>query len=274
MSLRSTLVKWGLKYYGAARIKRAYEGYGYEQFLVTGPQGCGKTTYGLLIMYDIYRDWDLVLQNVHYDPLPAIRDLKRRLERVKSKLRSKTGYKRDRLPVVLFDDAGKHFSKYLLGLGSWYYYQAVLINYMFNTIRTVCAATIFTSPDEDILKEIRKKSWLRGEPYYIHGYEDPRREIRFLRIRYTTLGFKYGKTVFIDRFRVDAIPSDVRAEVDLKRIEAMEELYDELEDVINKIKEKIESDEKLPPKAQRFAKALGLLKSSNNTRKGGRGSEN
>jgi len=83
------------------KIRSAVKRYDFESAFLVGPQGMGKTTYGMLVLYEIYRDWDLVLHYTVFDPRPVLYELKECLT---------TGR---RIPTILFDDAGIHLSKYL-----------------------------------------------------------------------------------------------------------------------------------------------------------------
>ena len=49
------------------------------------------------------------------------------------------------------------------------FYITRLLNGLINLARTLVAGTIYTSPDMDILKELRKKAWIVAEPTALYG---------------------------------------------------------------------------------------------------------
>lgn len=199
------------------RILGAFRRGGYECLFVQGPQGIGKTTYAMLILYEIYRDWDLVLHYTVFDPRDVLGELEYCLARGK------------RIPAVLFDDAGIHLSKYLYSVDPE---LAATINALFNMARTVVAGVIMTSPDMDVLKELRKKSWWVGEPIALHGRDRPERAVKLYYKRILVSGKVCHKPVALDRYRLDQVPPEVRREYDLKRRLA-------LKPVIQRLREKL-----------------------------------
>ena len=198
-------------------ISSAYRRYDFVSAFIIGPQGIGKTTYAMLVAYEVYRDWDRVLGNLYFDPREA-------LPRLKEALR--TG---ERIPLVIFDDAGMHLSKYLISSNYEGFHLTRLLNALINLARTLTAGVVYTSPDMDILKELRKKAWIVAEPLAPHGKAKPQRVARLYRKRILASGKVAIQKLGLDEYDLRAIPSDVRREYEEKRKQAMEPLLDELE---------------------------------------------
>ena len=186
---------------------------------VIGPQGSGKTTYAMLVLHEVYGDWDEVLKHLYFDPREALPELKEALQ---------TGR---RIPLMVFDDAGLHLSKYLISSNREGFHLARLINGLVNLIRTLTAGVVYTSPDMDILKELRKKAWAVAEPTAPHGVEDPSRVAKLYRKRIAPSGKVYIHKLGYDAYDLRAIPADVRKEYEEKRRAAMEPLLQELENL-------------------------------------------
>ncbi len=199
----------------------ALKRYDYEQAFIIGKQGVGKTTYALLVMYEVYQDWDRVLHYTVFDPREVLPEFREAL---------KTG---KRIPVVLFDDAGFHLSKYLWSVDRDSQRLALTINALFNLIRTICAATIFTSPDLDVLKELRKKSWIVGQPVAPSGVHQPYRIMRLYRKTIMPDGRISVRYFAEDHYDLRAVPADVRKEYEEKRRAAIEPLLEMLEEVLD-----------------------------------------
>jgi len=130
-------------------IEDAWSKTGFVSALIFGMQGAGKTTYALRTAYAVYGSWEEALRHLFFDPLPAL------------ELLQEANEKGERVKLVIFDDAGWWLSKYL-----WYVEGGIstifAINGLFNLIRTLCSAVIFTSPlVNDVLKPLREKCWLR-----------------------------------------------------------------------------------------------------------------
>jgi len=133
--------------YLAEVIEKAYENYEFECIMIQGKQGSGKTHYALYTLRSLYGSWEEALYNLVFNPfstLPRLRDAVANEYRIKA---------------MCYDDAGKWLSKYL------YFFKGgkfivMSMNSLINLMRTCCAAIIYTSPDPDILKELRKKVWI------------------------------------------------------------------------------------------------------------------
>jgi len=203
------------------KVLNAYKRHDFENLFIIGPQGMGKTTYAMLVLYEVYDgDWDKVLEYLTFDPREMLPKLKEALH---------TG---ERIKLIVFDDAGIHLSKYLWSLDKEAQQVALLMNSLFNIIRTICAGVIFTSPDMDILKELRKKSWWVGEPRAPSGKNDPRRFMILYRKRILVTGVTRVSKKAIDEYDLRLIPDDVRKEYEEKRKAAIEPLLGKLEELL------------------------------------------
>ena len=201
----------------ARLISSAYRRYDFVSAFVVGPQGIGKTTYAMLVAYEVYGDWNRVLENLYFDPREALPRFREALASGK------------RIPLVIFDDAGMHLSKYLVSSGREGFHLARLLNSLINLARTLVAGIIYTSPDMDVLKELRKKAWVVAEPKAPHGKAKPQRVAVLYRKRILASGKVAIQKLGLDEYDLRAIPADVRKQYEEKRRRAMEPLLEELE---------------------------------------------
>jgi len=216
----------------------AYRRYDFENLFIIGPQGMGKTTYAMLVLYEVYKDWDEVLHYLVFDPRDILPELKEAL------------HSGERVKLVVFDDAGIHLSKYLWSIDRESQQIAMLINSLFNVIRTVCAGVIFTSPDMDVLKELRKKSWWVGEPKAPSGKSKPQRQMILFKKRILVTGEVRVSRKAIDEYDLRLIPHDVRKEYEEKRKEAMLPVIEKLEELL--------SSPHPPEAAKKLATKIGI----------------
>jgi len=194
--------------------------YDFESLFIIGPQGMGKTTYAMLVAYEVYKDWDKVLEFLAFDPREVLPKFREALRAGK------------RIPLVIFDDAGIHLSKYLWSIDRESQQIAMLMNAFYNVIRTVCAAVIFTSPDMDVLKELRKKSWWVGEPKAPSGRNKPQRIMILYRKRIMVTGEVRVSRKAEDEYDLRLIPRDIRKLYEEKRKAAMEPIIEKLEQLL------------------------------------------
>lgn len=112
-----------------------------------GERRIGKSVCGLLSMYEIYKDWDVVFKHVFF----SIRDLTTFLMKC-----AKTDYK---CPVIMWDDAG------VSGGAQMYHTNRALVHYMgavFDVIGTALKGIILTTPDsENLLKTLRRANFYK-----------------------------------------------------------------------------------------------------------------
>jgi len=208
------------------KVLDAWKHWGYEQLFIEGPQGLGKTTYSMLVAYEVYRDWKTVLYYTVFDIDSIEHEIDKRIELLEAGELETT----DRIPVVIFDDAGLYFSKYMYVINPA---KAQYINALFNMARSIFATTIFTSPDMDILKELRKKSWWVGEPTLVTNKSDPRRVMKLYKRRITSKGAYISKSAY-DQFKTNIIPDWVWKEYNKKRGKALRQIMS----VLKELKEK------------------------------------
>ena len=115
--------------------------------IVFGPQRTGKSSYALQVMFDIYRDWNTVLDHTFF-----------KLEDVVTFLRNqiKTG---KIIECICWDDAGVYGSKQL------YFTKRRLAEYLqnlFDVIGTAVKGIILTTPSpEGLLKAVRSYEFYR-----------------------------------------------------------------------------------------------------------------
>ena len=160
--------------------------------IVYGVQRIGKSSYVLQIMYDVYGDWDKVLQNCLF-----------RLEDVVAYLQ-KLMDNNVIIPAFCWDDAGVH--------GSAYRYfsrrdEVELLKSLFDVIGTRCKALLFTTPYADgLLKSLRSYEF-----YRVKITKKDNRNRRVARGYQSVLlpsGTRYIRKEFLDHFNV-RLPDDV-----------------------------------------------------------------
>lgn len=163
--------------------------------IVYSLQRLGKTMYALQVMYDIYRDWDLVLKRTFFkleDLLVALKDYSDQDILV---------------PVVTWDDAGVYGSKYL------FFSDKKLTGYLqklFDVVGTIIKGIIITTPNhENMLKAVRGYEFYRIK---IHERFPPAKKTARLAKGYKNILLPSGKRItasaFNDYYDV-TIPDDV-----------------------------------------------------------------
>jgi len=120
------------------KIWYAWKHMGFIGILVYGVQGAGKTSFALKLGYNIYRDWDKVLELCIFD----IREFIDLIENYKG-----------RIPYVIIDDAGVWFSKY------WFWRDVHYVDYVSALLQLIrvkvsCLVLTTTSPSA-LMKSIR-----------------------------------------------------------------------------------------------------------------------
>ncbi|MEM3948248.1 MAG: hypothetical protein QXM76_01470 [Zestosphaera sp.] len=202
------------------KILKAYKHDDFVSAFVIGPQGIGKTTYAMLVAHEVYSDWNKVLDHLFFDPKEALPYFQEALE---------TG---TRIPLVIFDDAGYHLSKYLWSTSYEGQKLTLLYNALINLARTMVAGIIYTSPDMDVLKELRKKAWIVGE-VQVTSESPLERQVKLYKKRIGVTGQIYVTKLGYDRYRLDAIPNHVRSKYLEKRRKAINPLLTELKERLN-----------------------------------------
>ena len=139
----------------AEKIVDAYNEYGFISAVIFGKQGAGKTTYAMKAMRDVFyklynlntkdEAWEYVKKYYFFELPEALEVIYNAFEN------------NERIPVILFDDAGIWLSKY-----QWYEKYMVLFYKLYALIRTRVSAVIFTSPSpDDIALFLREKGWIQ-----------------------------------------------------------------------------------------------------------------
>jgi hypothetical protein len=128
-------------------ILRAWNRHEFYGLIIYGPQGIGKSSYMLQVMYQVYGDWDRVFQNLIFS-LDDLVDLIKR-----------TRESRWRMKLIGWDDAGVHGHKYV-------YFRrrdaAALISAWLDVARTKVAGLLITTVNpRTLLKPMRESLGIR-----------------------------------------------------------------------------------------------------------------
>ncbi len=133
------------------RILKAYRTNGFISVEIFGPQGVGKTTYSIKVAREVFKQlgykdpWETALDHLYFDIKDSLELL------VEAYVRNQ------RVPIIIFDDAGIWLEKY-----SWQKEELRYFARLYKLIRTLCTAVVFTTPSEaDIMKNIREKAWYK-----------------------------------------------------------------------------------------------------------------
>lgn len=121
----------------------------FEMYSVQANQGAGKSSLGVKISHDFFNgDWKKVAQHMTFELKPVVPILQNYLDN-------------DRImPLLTFDDAALPFSKYMqFQKGGFSHIDR--INKFITLARTICSNIIMISVSDDLLSEIRNKSWVR-----------------------------------------------------------------------------------------------------------------
>ena len=111
---------------------------------VYGEFGHGKTSYALWTAYEVLGSWNKVLDHLFFDPAEAVQIMEKAVN---------TG---ERLPIIIMDDAGLWLDRL-----TWWETDKVAFIEFFNLIRSIVAGVIFTTPSEELPRQIIKKCFFR-----------------------------------------------------------------------------------------------------------------
>lgn len=125
-------------------IERAYKYNGVITAYVYGDFGYGKTSYALWTAHKVLGSWDKVLNYLFFDPKDAIKMMEKAI---------KCG---ERMKVIIMDDAGLWLDRL-----TWWEKDKVEFMNFFNLIRSVSAGVIFTTPTQELPKQIIRKCMFR-----------------------------------------------------------------------------------------------------------------
>jgi hypothetical protein len=128
----------------ASLIKWAINNNGIVIAYVYGPMGYGKTSYALWTAYEVLGDWDKVLDHLFFDLDEALDFMYRHIMRGR------------RIPIMILDDAG-----FFLNRLTWWEKPKVEFMELFNLARSIAASIIFTSPTEEVPRQLLSKTNFR-----------------------------------------------------------------------------------------------------------------
>jgi hypothetical protein len=111
---------------------------------VYGNMGFGKTSYALWTAYEVLGDWGKVLDHLFFDLDEALDFMYRHIMRGR------------RIPVIILDDAG-----FFLNRLTWWEKPKVEFMELFNLARSIAAGIIFTSPSEEVPRQLLSKTNFR-----------------------------------------------------------------------------------------------------------------
>jgi len=140
--------------YLSSLIKEAYDLNSVVIAYVYGNMGYGKTSYALWTAYEVLGSWDNVLNYVFFNLEEAIEVMWKHIEKEK------------RLPIAIFDDAG-----FWLNRLTWWREEKIRFMELFNLVRTISAGVIFTTPSEEIPRQLINKCNYRVNVRPLGSYE-------------------------------------------------------------------------------------------------------
>jgi len=204
----------------------------FSQVSVEGAQGLGKSQYLLKVGMGVYGDWDKVLARTFFALKPAFKLLK--------DVRGSTR----KIPFMIMDDAGAHSSRYAaFQKGGWSLIEAV--NSTLDLAReSIWGGLGITSPDQDVMKALRSKSWLFTMVGWFenwHGIKlkpDQRVATTYKKKRLPD-GKVYPKTFNVDIFEVDVIPSEVLKEYYALKTEASRVVLDKTYEKVSSLEDDV-----------------------------------
>ncbi len=186
--------------------------------MIYGMQRSGKTMYSLLVMYDFYRDWDMVLDNVFFTLDDLINAIK---ERVLDNFSTSK-----QLKVICWDDAGVHGSKYL------FFRSRQLTEYLqnlFDVVGLAVKSILITTPNpENLLKAIRGYEFYRVKIIKLHN---DNRIAAGYKSSLLPSGKMIVKKVFEDYYNL-RIPNDVYKQYLEMREQYLESAVENLEEFL------------------------------------------
>jgi hypothetical protein len=126
--------------YLSSLIKEAYRNNSIVTAYVYGPMGYGKTSYALWTAYEVLGSWDRVLKHLFFNLDDVIRIMRSYLD------------KKKRIPILILDDAG-----FFINRLTWWEEEKIRFMELLNLARTLSAGIIFTTPSEEIPRQIINK---------------------------------------------------------------------------------------------------------------------
>lgn len=111
---------------------------------IYGEMGAGKTSYALWVASEVLGSWDDALKHLFFRPEDAISAVSKAVA---------TGIK---LPIIIMDDAGIWLDRM-----TWWEKEKVSFMKFFNLIRSVAHSILFTTPSEELPRQIINKCFVR-----------------------------------------------------------------------------------------------------------------
>jgi len=209
-----------LKFITSRRIVRAYRNEEFFGLIIYGPQGIGKSTYMLKVMYEVLGDWDLVFKNLAFS-IDDVIDLVRRT-------------KRERLTVVGLDDVGVHLHKYIALEDRD---LTRLITNWVDVIRTKCSSLLLTTVHPgNVLKGLRESLGFNYGRVLRVPEEPLLRAVKVYRQVFVPPNETRLKSTYIDVFKC-RLPDDVYE----RYIKMRREFYERVEEtLLKKVEEREE----------------------------------
>ena len=125
-------------------IERAYRHNGVITAYIYGDFGFGKTSYALWVGFKVLGSWDKVLKHLFFHPEDAMKVIGRAIDRG------------ERLKIIIMDDAGLWLDRL-----TWWEESKVSFMKFFNLIRSVASGVLFTTPSQELPKQIIRKCMIR-----------------------------------------------------------------------------------------------------------------
>jgi len=195
--------------------------------IVFGSQRTGKSSYAMQVLYDIYQDWNTVLDHIFFKLEDVVRFLM---------VQIKTGRI---IPAFVWDDAGVYGSKQL------YFTKRRLAEYLqnlFDVIGTAVKGVILTTPSpENLLKALRSYEFYRVKIVKHNQYY--RRIAQGYKNVLLPSGTRYIRKMYRDYFDV-RLPKDVYEEYIKIRKSYLDNTLDNLNEFLQEmaLKGKIEKE--------------------------------
>jgi len=135
----------------ATKIEKALKDDAFMGAIVYGGQRLGKSSYCAKVMFEILGDWDLVNDHMLFE----LSDVVELLERANAR--------REKIPVVCWDDCGVHGGKYL------YFQDRLLVQYLGNLLDVIglnLGGLLMTTPSPlNLLRVLRGYEFMRIKIY-------------------------------------------------------------------------------------------------------------
>ncbi|MEM1766148.1 MAG: AAA family ATPase [Zestosphaera sp.] len=130
--------------YLASLVRNAMKNDSIVTAYVYGEMGVGKTSYALWVAREVLGGWEVVLDHLFFRPEEVIRAVIREARRG------------GKLPIIIMDDAGTWLDRM-----TWWEREKVSFMKFFNLIRSVAHSIIFTTPSEELPKQVANKCFIR-----------------------------------------------------------------------------------------------------------------